>query len=130
MEEVGGSYDLCGEVIGPAMKVPSGPGAGFFELVYRHALVIELRRGGCEIETECLIEVVYAGEIVGTFAADLLAKGRLIVELKATQCLLKVYEVQVVNYLTPTSVDEGLVLNFGGPRLSTRKSSECTNQSQ
>ena len=92
MEEVGRSYDLCGEAIGPAMKVHSAPGA-FLELVYRNALVIELRRSGFEFETERLIEVVYVGEIVGTFAADLLVNGRLIVELKATQCLLKVYEV-------------------------------------
>ncbi len=96
-------------------------GAGFFELVYRNALVIELRRSGFEFETERLIEVVYVGEIVGTFAADLLVNGRLIVELKATQCLLKVYEVQLVNYLTATSVDEGLLLNLSGPRLEYKK---------
>ncbi len=109
IEEAGGSFDLCGKVIELAMKV---------------------RRSGFEIKTERLIEVVYAGEIVGTFAADLLVNGRLIAELKATQCLLKVYEVQLVNYLTATSVDEGLLLNFGGCGSSTKKSSECTIQSQ
>jgi len=36
-----------------------------------------------------------------------------IVELKAAQMLVKEHEVQLVNYLTATSIDVGLLLNFG-----------------
>ena len=36
-----------------------------------------------------------------------------VIELKAAQTLVKEHEVQLVNYLTATKVDLGLLLNFG-----------------
>ncbi|CAN5735397.1 hypothetical protein BH20VER1_BH20VER1_19610 [soil metagenome] len=35
--------------------------------------------------------------------------------------LLKVHEVQLVNYLNATGIDEGLLLNFGAARLEFKK---------
>lgn len=121
MKEAGRVYDLCGDVIGFAMKVHSALGPGFLESVYRNALAIELRRANCAVETERPLEVRYLGELVSAFVADLLVNGLLIVELKAAQCLTKVHEVQVVNYLTATGIEEGLLLNFGAARLEYKK---------
>jgi GxxExxY protein len=45
----------------------------------------------------------------------------LIIELKAIQSLAKAHEVQLVNYLVATGIDEGLVLNFGAERLEFKK---------
>lgn len=39
--------------------------------------------------------------------------GRVIIELKAIQRLAKEHEVQLVNYLTATGIDDGLLINFG-----------------
>lgn len=36
-----------------------------------------------------------------------------IVELKAVRTLAKEHEVQLVNYLTATGIDDGLLINFG-----------------
>jgi GxxExxY protein len=44
-----------------------------------------------------------------------------IVELKASQALAKPHEVQLVNYLTATGFNEGLLLNFGADRLEFKK---------
>ncbi len=38
-------------------------------------------------------------------------------ELKANQLVAKAHEVQLVNYLVATGIDEGLLLNFGAERL-------------
>lgn len=38
----------------------------------------------------------------------------MIVELKAINELSKLHEVQLVNYLTATKKDIGLLINFGG----------------
>jgi GxxExxY protein len=65
--------------------------------------------------------VRYDGQIVGAFTADLLVNNSVIVELKASQSLAKAYEVQLVNYLTATGFDEGLLLNFGAERLEFTK---------
>lgn len=43
-----------------------------------------------------------------------------IVEVKAC-ALAKAHEVQLVNYLTATKLDEGLLLNFGAQRLEFKK---------
>ena len=114
-------YDLAGRVIGLAMKVHSTLGPGFLESVYQNALGLELRRAGFKAEAEKPIAVHYEGELVGAFTADLLVNDALIVELKAVQALGKIHEVQVVNYLAATKMDEGLLLNFGGQRLEFKK---------
>ena len=114
-------YDLCGRIIGAAMKVHSTLGPGFLESVYQNALIWELRKNGFKAEAERPITVRYDGEIVGAFAADVLVNDKVIVELKATQSLAKPHEVQLVNYLIATGIDEGLLLNFGAERLEYKK---------
>ena len=42
-------------------------------------------------------------------------------ELKANQLLAKAHEVQLVNYLVATGLDEGLLLNFGADRLEFKR---------
>jgi len=121
IEEVPETYDLCGQIIGLAMKVHSTLGPGFLESVYQNALIWELRKAGIKAEAERPISVRYDGQIVGAFTADLFVSDSVIVELKASQSLAKAYEVQLVNYLTATGFDEGLLLNFGAERLEFKK---------
>src|SRR5437773_1926796 len=119
MEEATKPYDLCGQVIGAAMNVHSTLGSGFLESVYQNALILELRKSGFKAERP--ITVQYDGQIVGEFTADLLVNDSLIVELKASQSLAKAHEVQPVNYLVATGIDEGLLVNFGAERLEYKK---------
>ena len=121
IEEVPETYDLCGQIIGLAMKVHSTLGPGFLESVYQTALIWELRKAGIKAEAERPISVRYDGQVVGAFTADLFVSDSVIVELKASQSLAKAYEVQLMNYLTATGFDEGLLLNFGAERLEFKK---------
>jgi len=121
LEEPEKTYDLCGNVIGAAMTVHSTLGAGFLESVYQNALLWELRKAGLRAETQRPITVRYDGQIVGAFVADLLVNDELIVELKVALAIAKVREVQLVNYLAATGLDEGLLLNFGTERLEFKK---------
>jgi len=121
MEEAPEQYDLAGKVIGFAMKVHSTLGSGFLETVYQSALALELRRAGLRVEAEKPVSVRYEGELIGAFIADLLVNDVLIVETKAVQMLAKIHEVQLVNYLVATGIDEGLLLNFGAERLEFKK---------
>jgi GxxExxY protein len=114
-------YDLAGQVIGLAMKVHSTLGPGFLESVYQNALTYELRKAGVLVETEVRLKVKYDGVIVGEFDVDMLVNQSLLVENKAVSGVAVAHEVQVVNYLTATGLDEGLLLNFGAPRLEFKK---------
>jgi GxxExxY protein len=121
IEEAPKAYDLCGKVIGAAMKVHSAFGPGFLESVYQNALIWELRKGGFKAEAGRPVSVQYDGQIVGAFTADLLVNDALIVELKASQSLAKAHEVQLVHYLVATRIDEGLLVNFGAERMEFKK---------
>ena len=123
-------YDLCGQVIGAAMKVHSTLGPGFLESVYQNALMWELQKSGLKIEAQMSIAVHYDGQIVGVFSADLLVNNSFIVGLKANQVLVKAHEVQLVNYLVATGIDEGLLLNFGAERLEYKKKFRLPKQEQ
>jgi GxxExxY protein len=121
MKDANKAYDLCGQVIGAAMKVHSALGPGFLESVYQNALIWELRKAGLKAESERPISVHYDGQLVGAFTADVFVDDSLIVELKSIQALAKAHEVQLVNYLVATGLDEGLLLNFGAERLEFKK---------
>ena len=103
------------------MKVHSTLGPGFLESVYQNALIWELRKAGIKAEAERRISVLYDGRLVGAFTADLLVNDSVIVEVKAIQTLAKPHEIQLVNYLTATGLNEGLLLNFGADRLEFKK---------
>ena len=113
--------ELTGKIIGCAMKVHRTLGNGFLESVYQNALVHELRKAGLEVACEVPLHVVYDGVIVGEFAADMVVAGKAIVENKAVQKLCAAHEVQLVNYLTATGVDVGLLLNFGSQELEFKR---------
>jgi GxxExxY protein len=114
-------HALTEKVIGLAMKVHRTLGPGFLESVYLNALAYELRRGGLTIEIGQRISVRYGNVIVGDFVADLVVNDSLICELKAISALTKLDEVQVVNYLTATNRDIGLLLNFGAASLQFKR---------
>ena len=123
-------YDLCGQVIGAAMKVHSALGPGFLESVYQNALIWELQKLGLKVDAQRPITVRYDLQVVGFFTADLLVNDSLIIELKANQLLAKAHEVQLVNYLVATGIDEGLLLNFGAERLEYKKKFRLPRQEQ
>jgi GxxExxY protein len=62
MEQATKPYDLCGEVIGAAMKVHSALGPAFLESVYQNALIWGLRKCGFKAEAERPIAVQYGIE--------------------------------------------------------------------
>ena len=112
-----GADQLSHNVIGAAMKVHSRLGPGFLEEVYKNALVVEIGRLGLACQKEVGIDVDYDGVCVGHYQADVIVEGRLILELKAVSSLVPRHEAQLVNYLTATGINDGLLINFGSSSL-------------
>ena len=94
---------------------------GYLEVVYRNALACELHDHGLRCEMEYPISIYYKGHCVGEYRADIVVEGRLIIELKAVSAILPIHEMQLVNYLTATGIDNGLIVNFGGDRLEVKR---------
>jgi len=94
-------------------------GAGFLESVYSKAFSTELRLLGTRFEANIPVDVFYKGVEVG-FRADHIVEDRVLVELKAADALAKEHEQQVLNYLSATKLEVGLLLNFG-PRPAFKR---------
>ena len=109
--------DLTHLVIGCAMKVHSHFGPGFLEEVYKNALVHELQKSGVQYKKEVGLEVMYDGVCVGHYQADIIVEEKLILELKSVNTLVPKHEAQLVNYLSATKINDGLLLNFGTQSL-------------
>jgi len=104
---------LTESIIGCAYAVHNALGPGFLERVYENALRIELESAGLAVAQQYPVPVRYREQLIGDFHADLVVEGRVIIELKAVRTLAKEHEVQLVNYLTATGMDDGLLINFG-----------------
>lgn len=113
--------ELTEKVIGYAMTVHRALGPGFLESVYQKALAHELCKAGLKAECEKPIQVTYDGVVVGNFFADMLIEDAVLIENKAVQTLASAHEVQLVNYLTATGIEIGLLLNFGAGRLEFKR---------
>jgi len=105
--------ELTNAIIKTFYEVYNELGYGFLEKVYQNSLYLELKNKGYKVEAQKKILVYYKGVEVGEYFADLLVEDLIILELKATDCIVKDFENQILNYLRGTDCEVGLLLNFG-----------------
>ena len=96
-------------------------GYGFLEKVYGNALYIELAKMGLKVIKQHPIKVQYDEQQVGEYFADLIVEDLVIVELKAAEGIVEEHEHQLLNYLKATTIEVGLLLNFGRKPQFKRK---------
>jgi len=63
----------------------------------------------------------YDGIEVGYFSTDMLVQEIVLIENKDVQALSATHEVQLVNYLTATGIEVGLLLNFVAQSLQFKR---------
>jgi len=95
-------------------------GFGFLQSVYRNSLRLDLVEKGVEVAQEVPVAVLFRGQNVGDFRADLVVNGVILLELKTAEAVIAAHESQVINYLRATSLELGLILNFG-PKPQVRR---------
>jgi GxxExxY protein len=76
-------------------------------------MAMVLTEHGMLFEREPRIEVRFRGSLVGTLRPDFLVENALLVELKASRTIEPWHEAQTLKYLRATSIEVGLLLNFG-----------------
>ena len=81
--------------------------------MYEKAFEIALREAGFEVGRQVAIPVWFRGHQIGDFYADLVVNGLVILELKASRELDSSHEAQLLNYLRASTVEIGLIVNFG-----------------
>ncbi|MCP4362413.1 MAG: GxxExxY protein [Chloroflexi bacterium] len=113
--------DLTEKIIGCSYRVYNTMGFGFLESVYEKCLLLELKKAGLQAQAQQPITVFYEDEIVGAFVVDIIVEDAIILELKSIRQIITAHEVQLVNYLTATHKDVGLLINFGEKRVEVKR---------
>ena len=108
-------------VIGCAYRVGGALGSGFLEKVYENALALELRKGGITVDQQFAMRVMYSGEVVGDYIADLAVERRLIVEIKSVKRLEPIHVAQCLNYLKATNLRLCLLINFESSSVEVKR---------
>ncbi len=105
--------DITEKVIGIFYAVYNELGNVFLESVYQKSMHIALTDAGLHVQCEVAVPVIFRGQNVGDYKADLLVNHAVIVELKTVRGLEASHEAQLFHYLRATTIEVGLLLNFG-----------------
>ena len=113
--------DVTDKIIRCFYSVYDELGPGYLESVYEKALIYELTKMGFKVESQKQIQVHYKDVICGNFVADIVVDNKIIIEIKAINCLLEIHEAQLINYLKATGIEVGMLVNFGAEFEFRRK---------
>ncbi|HEX3952583.1 MAG TPA: GxxExxY protein [Stellaceae bacterium] len=111
---------LTEKVIGFAIEVHRHLGPGLLESAYEECLCYELREERIDFRRQVPLPVVYKSvRLECGYRMDIVAEGRLILEIKAVERLLPIHEAQVITYMKLSGINTGLLLNFNVPALKS-----------
>lgn len=113
--------DLTGKIISCAMKVHNILGNGFQEVIYQRCLALEMDKQGLRFQREMEMPIFNEGVEDGQRRVYFLVEGKIMVELKAIAELEKVHIAQALNDLEAYQLEIGLLINFGGTRLTFKR---------
>jgi len=105
--------EITEQIIKAFYTVYNTLGYGFLEKVYENAMYIELTTMGFKVDRQKKVLVYYRQQVVGDYSTDLTVEDVVICELKTHERLSEDNENQLINYLKATSIEVGLLLNFG-----------------
>jgi len=106
-------------IIGACFAVYREKGCGFLEPVYHECMEIEFSLQGIPFLSKPAQTLQYRGRtLVQTFTPDFICYDKIILEIKAVSTLVDEHRAQLLNYLSATGSELGLLSNFGHyPRL-------------
>ena len=111
--------DISYLVRGACFKIYNTLGPGLFESVYESALAYELRKEGCEVQTQVSLPVIYEDiRFEQGFRIDLLIDECVIIEVKSVDRLIDIHYKQLTTYLKLTDLRLGLLINFNTSNIS------------
>ena len=99
---------------GACFEVYKEKGCGFLESVYQECLELEFEMRGIPFVPKPKLQLEYKGRLLHSeFQPDLIAYGKIVVELKAVSSLADEHRAQLHNYLKATGHKLGCLVNFG-----------------
>lgn len=110
------------QIIGICMEVHNQLGKGFNEIVYGDALEIEFVNNNINYSREKKFNINYKGNILPhKYKADFIIENKIVLEIKAIECLTSSHLKQTLNYLAVSKLKLGLLVNFGEDSLKYKR---------
>ncbi|QQL44882.1 GxxExxY protein [Sulfuriroseicoccus oceanibius] len=114
--------ELCDIVRETSFSIHRYHRSGHLEKVYENALFHRLKLQGIPVAQQHPLTVYDEdGAVLGEYFVDLLVDGRLIIELKACRAITTEHVAQLLDYLRSSKTRDGLLINFGAPKLFIKK---------
>jgi GxxExxY protein len=110
--------EITERIIGAAIEVHRHLGPGLLESAYEECLCYELSQAGLRFERQVHLPIRYKGVLLqSAHRMDLVVEDAVVVELKATEEMPRIYHAQVLTYLKSAQKRVGLLINFNVPTL-------------
>ncbi len=105
--------ELTYKIVGSAIEVHKELGPGLLESIYHKCLKKELLLRGINFKSEFSIPLLYKNEPLDTeLRCDLLIENQIVVELKAVETMMPIFEAQLLTYMKLLEVPKGILINF------------------
>jgi len=112
--------EISGHLVDAAIAAHKVLGPGLLESAYVAALEIELTHRDLYFERETPIPATYRGQPLGiAYRADLLVRGKVLIEVKSVQSLEAIHVAQLLSYLRLGGWKLGLLLNFNSTLMKS-----------
>ena len=109
-------WDLTEKIIGVYHRAHYEFGDGFLEKLCQRVMVIALRDAGLDVEEQVPAVIKFRGQTIGECLFDIVVNGVVLVEVKSCARLEPRHRAQVMNYLRASTLEVGLLFNFGASR--------------
>jgi GxxExxY protein len=106
------------QIVDAAFKVHRELGPGILESVYETCLAYELTKRGLKVSRQVTVPILYDGQqLDNALRLDLMVEDCIIVEVKAVEKMIPLFEAQALTYLKLTGKRLAFLINFNVPLI-------------
>lgn len=110
--------DLSKIIVDCIFQVHKSLGPGLLESAYEACLEHELKQRNLTVERQKTLPVYYGNVFVEAgYRVDLFIENDFIIELKAVEKMIPLYQAQLITYLKLADIKTGLLVNFNTPLI-------------
>jgi GxxExxY protein len=110
--------DIAYKIVGCAIEVHKQLGPGLLESVYEKCFIEELIDAELHVKSQLYLPIIYKDKnLGGQLKLDILVNDLIIVELKAVETMIPLYQAQLLSYLKLAEKPKGLLINFNSVNI-------------
>ena len=111
-------FKTSGIILDACITVHKIMGPGLLESIYEQCLMKEFELRMVKAKKQVPVSLIYkTHELSRELKIDILVENEIILELKSSEIMHPVYEVQIISYLKLTNKKLGFLINFNVPVL-------------